>query len=166
MSIELILAIFFFGVLPLIERAIRGKREQQGPPTQEPPPYRSPGDARASGQRASREDEAWETESYEEAPYEELPDDEAPYEVPPPYVPPPVVAVPKAVRQRASEVPISRVTAHDRRTADAFDRPSKRRRARGGRVADILHTEAGLKHAFVMMTVLGPCRAFSPYGDQ
>jgi hypothetical protein len=72
---------------------------------------------------------------------------------------------PKAARLRASEVPISRVTAHDRRTADAFDRPRERRRGRGGRVADILHTEAGLKHAFVTMTVLGPCRAFVPYGD-
>ena len=43
MSIELILAIFFFGVLPLIERAIRGKREEQAPP-QGPPPYPSPED--------------------------------------------------------------------------------------------------------------------------
>ena len=185
MSIELILAIFFFGVLPLIERAIRGARERQEPPPQGPPPYPSPEDIRTSGRPAPRDYEAREAMPYDDPPYEEATDEEAPYEAPP-YVPPPresapyevppvparaqraataVAGVPKAVRQRASEVPISRATAHDRRTADAFDRPRERRRRRGGRVADLLHTEAGLKRAFVMMTVLGPCRAFSPYGE-
>jgi hypothetical protein len=145
MSLELILAIFFFGLLPLIERAIKAARERQAPPTQGPPPYPSPEDVTGS-------------DPYDEPPYED-----APYEVPPYVPPPPVAAAPKAVRQRASEVPISRATAHDRRTADAFDRPRERRRGRGGRIADLLHTEAGLKHAFVVMTVLGPCRAFVPY---
>ena len=187
MSIELILAIFFFGLLPLIERAIRAARERQEQPPQGPPPYPSPEDVRASGRPAPREYEPREGmpygETYEESPYEEAPHEAPPYEAPP-YVPPPreaapyevppvparaqraataVANLPKAVRQRASEVPISRATAHDRRTADAFDRPRERRRRRGGRVADLLHTEAGLKRAFVMMTVLGPCRAFSPY---
>lgn len=188
MSIELILAIFFFGLLPLIERAIRAARERQEPPPQGPPPYPSPEDVRASGRRAPRqidprEAAPYDESPYDEPPYEEAPYEEAPYEVPPyvppapeaaPYEVPPVPAraqraatavagVPKAVRLRASEVPISRATAHDRRTADAFDRPRERRRRRGGRVADLLHTEAGLKRAFVMMTVLGPCRAFVPY---
>lgn len=177
MSIELILAIFFFGVLPLIERAIRGKREQQAPPPQGPPPYPSPEDVRASGRPEVREDEPREGPPYDASPYEEGPYEAPQYEVPP-YVPPPPEAAPyevppartqrapaasKAARQRASDVPISRATAHDRRTADAFDRPRERRRRRGGRVADLLHTEAGLKHAFVVMTVLGPCRAFVPY---
>lgn len=179
MSIELILAIFFFGLLPLIERAIRASRERQGPPPQGPPPYASPGDVRAPGRPAAREYEPREGSSYDESPYEEAPYEAPQYEVPP-YVPPPpepapyevpaaparaqrAAAAPKPARLRASDVPISRATAHDRRTADAFDRPRERRRRRGGRVADLLHTEAGLKHAFVVMTVLGPCRAFVPY---
>lgn len=148
MSIELILAIFFFGLLPLIERAIRAVRERQAPPPQGPPPYPSPEDL------AADEDGPPYVAPYVAPPYEELP-----FEPPPP----PVVIPPKPARVRASQMPIARVTAHDRRTADAFDRPSERRRGRGGRVADILHTEAGLKRAFVMLTVLGPCRAFSPY---
>ena len=152
MSIELILAIFFFGVLPLIERALRGKREQQTPP-REGSPYDEP----------PYEEGPFEAPQYEVPQYVPPPPEPAPYEVPPAPAQRAAAAEPKAVRQRASEVPISRATAHDRRTADAFDRPRERRRTRGGRVADLLHTEAGLKHAFVVMTVLGPCRAFVPY---
>lgn len=154
MSIELILAIFFFGLLPLIERAIRAARERdaRGGAPQGPPPYPSPEDLADEEERSP----------YGAPPYETFPHEPLPYEVMP--EPAPVVVVPaRAVRVRASEMPIARATAHDRRTADAFDRPGERRRGRGGRVADILHTEAGLKRAFVLMTILGPCRAFSPY---
>jgi hypothetical protein len=145
MSIELILAIIFFGLLPLIERLIRAARESQGGTARPAPP-------------------PWEPDEEDDEPYV--------FEPPPmpmPRMPAPRVEKPRvpalkpalaAERTAPSRAP-SRVTAHDRRTDDAF----KGARARRGRrdIADALHSEAGLRRAVVLMTILGPCRALSPY---
>ncbi|HEX6322904.1 MAG TPA: hypothetical protein VFZ36_04195 [Vicinamibacterales bacterium] len=156
MSIELILAIIFFGLLPLIERLIRAARESQegGTARPAPPPW----------QPADEDDD----ETYVlEPPPMPAPPMPAP-SVPAPRVPAPrldqpraaATRVPLASREAPSRAP-SRVTAHDRRTDDAF-RGARTRRSRRD-IAAALHSEAGLRRAVVLMTILGPCRALSPY---
>lgn len=156
MSIELVLAIILFGLLPLIERLIRGARESQGGTTRPAPPPWEPAD----------EDDG---EPYvlepPPMPAPPMPEPRMPEpRMPAPRVekplPPTAKPAPVAPRVTPSRAP-SRVTAHDRRTDDAF----KGARARRGRrdIAAALHSEAGLRRAVVLMTILGPCRALSPY---
>ncbi|HUF24693.1 MAG TPA: hypothetical protein VMN81_11230 [Vicinamibacterales bacterium] len=155
MSIELILAIIFFGLLPLIERLIRAAREREGGTARPaPPPWEPAG-------------EEWEpAEEEEDEPYVLEP---PPMPMPAPRMPAPRVEKPRVPalkpapvtpRMAPSRAP-SRVTAHDRRTDDAF-KGARRRRGRRD-IAAALHSDAGLRRAVVLMTILGPCRALSPY---
>jgi outer membrane biosynthesis protein TonB len=146
MSIELILAIIFFGLLPLIERLIRAAREGQGGTARPAPP-------------------PWEPAEEDDEPYVfEPPPMPMPMPMPAPRVEKPrptaVKAAPVTPRVAPSRAP-SRVTAHDRRTDDAFKGARKGRARRD--IAAALHSEAGLRRAVVLMTILGPCRALSPY---
>jgi hypothetical protein len=145
MSIELILAIIFFGLLPLFERLIRSARERQdGTARPATPPWQP------------AEDEDDEPYVLEPPPMRAPP---VPARVEKPRVPAPKPA-PVKPRMAPSRAP-SRLTAHDRRTDDAF-RGAGRRRARRD-IAAALHSEAGLRRAVVLMTILGPCRALTPY---
>jgi hypothetical protein len=156
MSIELILAIIFFGLLPLLERLFRAAREREGGTARaEPPPWEP------SGDYEDDEDEAYPMEPPPmPAPRVPAPRMPAP-RMPAPRVEKPTVRpVPAPPRLAPSRAP-SRVTAHDRRTDDAF-RGGRRRRGRRD-IAAALHSDAGLRRAVVLMTILGPCRALSPY---
>ncbi|MEX2269945.1 MAG: hypothetical protein WD690_00650 [Vicinamibacterales bacterium] len=138
MSVEFFLAVVFFVLLPLIERLLRGARERgtevPGPARPQPRQPQPPLPLPASDdQHARRMSEAT------------LPDLSIPQVQPAP------------VRSRMP----SRATAHDRRTDDAFKHARDRGRRRN--IAAALHTEAGVRHAIVLMTILGPCRAFEPY---
>jgi hypothetical protein len=180
MSFEILLLLFVFLVLPLLEQLVRNARkrhEQAAPPDAATRPPRPEAPRRPM------------PEEWDEALEEE--EEVVPVRVPPP--PPPVTRpAPEPVRQPAP--PVQRVPAGARpkmprdifrgrpapprevllarqarearlRTAaaDPGDPHVLRRRRRRARLAGELAHPAGLRRAVVFMTVLGPCRANEPY---
>ena len=137
MSIELIVLLFVFVVLPLLQQLIRAARQMD---------QRTPG--RAAAETASEYEP--ETEEWEEL------------EPPPRVLLPPTPAVPRLTAREqhklfeAMPVP-ARPPAHAaRRAAPA---PAARRSARRHKLVASLRHPRGLRNAFVLATILGPCRA-------
>lgn len=135
MSLELLLLIAIFVLLPLLQQlldAVRRRNEQTpdraGPPT------------------ASQHQPALE---------ESLPAAHAPLQRPPEDR-----QLPATARQKSSEpmTTSERMPARSAATSVTPD-PAVLRRARRSRAVASLRNPPGLRRAFVLMTILGPCRA-------
>ena len=161
MSIETLLLLMFFIVLPLIEtfRAARQRKQQQNRPDAaqtRPVPARRPPPPTMQTQLPS----AW-TEGPQVAP--ERPD---PSDVP--VVAAPVsasVGAPEKRQSMSDKIAARRRSAQRDAAAELALQPPAARNARP-RVGDIggLRSPGGLRQAFVSMAILGPCRAVDPHG--
>jgi len=139
MSIELIVLLFVFVVLPLLQQLIRAARQMD---------QRTPG--RATAEPASE----YEPESGE---WEEL---ETPPRV---LLPPTPVAVPRLPAREQHKLfeamPVPARPPAQAAARPATPAPSARRSARRHKLAASLRSPRGLRNAFVLATILGPCRA-------
>jgi hypothetical protein len=136
MSIELIVLLFVFVVLPLLQQLIRAARQMD---------QRTPGRAAEPASEYEPETEEWEE-----------------WEPPPRVLLPPTPAVPRLPAREqhklfeAMPVPAPPAQAAARRSAPA---PAARRSARRHKLVASLRNPRGLRNAFVLATILGPCRA-------
>jgi hypothetical protein len=135
MSIELIVLLFVFVVLPLLQQLIRAARQMD---------QRTPG--RAAAETASEYEP--ETEEWEEL------------EPPPRVLLPPTPAVPRpTAREQHKLLPVPARPPAQAATRRAAPAPAARRSARRHKLVASLRNPRGLRNAFVLATILGPCRA-------
>jgi len=138
MSIELIVLLFVFVVLPLLQQLIRAARQMD---------QRTPG--RAAAETASEYEP--ETEEWEEL------------ETPPRVLLPPTPAVPRLPAREQHKL-FEAMPVPARPPAQAAARlaapaPAARRSPRRRKLVTSLRNPRGLRNAFVLATILGPCRA-------
>ena len=138
MSIELIVLLFVFVVLPLLQQLIRAARQMdQGTP------------GRAAAETASEYEP--ETEEWEEL------------ETPPRVLLPRTPAVPRLPAREQHKLfeamPVPARPPAQAAARFAAPAPAARRSARRHKLAASLRNPRGLRNAFVLATILGPCRA-------
>lgn len=155
MSIETLLLVVFFVVLPLIEmfRTARKRREQQERPQA---PRRRSGPVRQSPRRMQTQippEPAWMPDASERTAH--------------PDVPVIVVPDPGAVATRetmADKIAAGRRTTRRQAVADSLLDAAARREPRATHGAiGWLRSPRGLRRAMMAMAILGPCRAVDPH---
>jgi hypothetical protein len=141
MSIELLVLLFVFIVLPLLQQLIRAARQRD-----QPTPRRTP----------AQPPSAYEPEMEEWEEMEEM-------EPPPRVLLPPAPAVPWLPATEQHKL-FEAMTVPARPPARAASRlatpaPAARRSARRHKLVASLRKPRDLRNAFVLTTILGPCRA-------